>query len=207
MPKVVAQALGLDCNPTLGSCYSMDGKQVPLIGQVKDAQAILYAFPEKRVKLTILVADILPSYGMLLSRTFCKDLGGEIKLDWSEAYIPVGKKWVKLEPKPKNKYIVTPSDDPKAQILFQECQFGNYVILPEEKCEVSKVIDCEDILWTLEFYGSWSHSRSGAGVILISPAGQVFPFSFKLDFHNTNNTSEYEALLLGLQEAKSKGLK
>ena len=132
MPKVVAQALGLDCNPTLGSFYSMDGKQVPLVRQIKDTQAILYACPEKRVRLTILVADIPLSYGVLLNRTFCKDMGGEIKLDWSKAYIPVGKKHVKLEPEPKNKYIMTPSDNPKAQILFQECQFGNYVIIPKE---------------------------------------------------------------------------
>ena len=92
MPKVVAQALGLDCNRTLGSCYSMDGKQVSLVGQIKDVQAILYACPEKRVKLTILVANIPPSYGMLLSRTFCKDMGGEIKMDLSEAIIPIGNK-------------------------------------------------------------------------------------------------------------------
>ena len=54
----------------------MDGKQVPLVGKIKDVQAILYACPEKRVKVTILLVDIPPSYGMLLSRTFCKDMGG-----------------------------------------------------------------------------------------------------------------------------------
>ena len=132
---------------------------------------------------------------------------GEIKLDWSEAYIPMGKKRVKLEPEPKNKYIMVPSDNPKEKILFEEFQFGNYVILPENQCKVNEVMNCEDVLWTLEFDGSYSNLRSGAGVILISPSGDIFPFSFKLDFHNTNNTAEYEALLLGLQEAKSKGVK
>ena len=82
--------------------------------------------------------------------------------------------------------------------MFQECQFGNYVILPEEQCKVSEVTSCEDMLWTLEFDGSCSNLGSGAGVVLILPLGQVFPFSFKLDFHNTNNTVEYKALLLGL---------
>ena len=73
-------------------------------------------------------------------------MGGEIKLDWSEAFIPVGKKQVKLEPEPKNLYIVVPSDNPKAQILFEQCQFGNYVILPENQCKVNEVMNCEDIL-------------------------------------------------------------
>ena len=92
----------------------MDGKQVPLVGQVKDVQAILYVFLDKRLNLTILVADIPTSYGMLLSRTFCKDMGGEIKMDWSKAYILVGKKKIKLELELKNKYTVVPLNNPKA---------------------------------------------------------------------------------------------
>ena len=59
-------------------------------------------------------------------------MGGEIKLNWLEAYILVGKKWMRLEPEPNNKYTIVPSDNPKAQILFEECQFGNYVILSEK---------------------------------------------------------------------------
>ena len=35
------------------------------------------------IKLAILVVDIPTSYGMLLSRKFCKDLGGEVRLDFS----------------------------------------------------------------------------------------------------------------------------
>ncbi|XP_059070656.1 uncharacterized protein LOC131860285 [Cryptomeria japonica] len=59
----------------------------------------------------------------------------------------------------------------------------------------------------MEFDGSYANSSSGAGVVPLSPNGNVFPFSFKLDFKNTNNTVEYEALLLGLNEAKCKGIK
>lgn len=181
MPQSVAKALGLELTRTFGCCYAMDGKQVPLVGQVKDVQAVLYACPEKGVKLTILVADILASYGMLLSRTFCKEMGGEIKMDWSEAYIPVGKRKVKLEPELKNKYTVVPSDNPKAQILYEECQFGNYIILPEKPRE-GDLVSSEEALWVLEFDGSCSNLGSGAGVVLISPSGEIFPFSFKLDF-------------------------
>ena len=31
--------------------------------------------------------------------------------------------------------------------------------------------------------------------------------AFKLEFRNTNNTTEYEVLLLGIVEAKEKGVK
>ncbi|XP_057860709.2 uncharacterized protein LOC131069358 [Cryptomeria japonica] len=58
-----------------------------------------------------------------------------------------------------------------------------------------------------EFDGSCANSGSEAGVVLLSPNGNIFPFSFKLDFKNTNLTAKYEALLLGLNEAKCKGIK
>lgn len=89
MLAVVAKALDLPLTKTFGKCYSMDSKQVPLVGQIKDAQVSLAAFPKKRIKLTILVADIPTSYGMLLSITFCQDLGGEVKMDWSQVITPI----------------------------------------------------------------------------------------------------------------------
>ncbi|KAH9324055.1 hypothetical protein KI387_004233, partial [Taxus chinensis] len=66
MPAKVAHALGITLTKSYGWCYSMETKQVPLIGQIKDAQFAFVAFPEKRVKMTILVADIPAAYGILL---------------------------------------------------------------------------------------------------------------------------------------------
>lgn len=80
MPSVVAEALGLSLTKTFGMCYSMDSKQIPLLGQIKDAQVVLASHPDKRFKLTILIADIPASYDMMLSCTFCRDLG--VRLRW-----------------------------------------------------------------------------------------------------------------------------
>ena len=113
MPSKVAHALGLSLNKPSGKVYSMEAKQVPLVGQLKDAQVALVVHPEKKLKLNILVADIPTSYGMLLGRSFCKDLDGEIKMDMSHALIPIGDKKVKLNHKPKAKYTVLKSDDPE----------------------------------------------------------------------------------------------
>ncbi|XP_059072874.1 uncharacterized protein LOC131873707 [Cryptomeria japonica] len=57
-------------------------------------------------------------------------------------------------------------------------------------------------LCSMEFDWSCSSSGLGVGVVLIPPHGKVIPYSFKLEFQNTNNTVEYEALLLGLAEEK-----
>ena len=45
---------------------------------------------------------------------FCQDLGGEIKIDWSQVVIPIGNKKIKLEPKEKAKFTLLKSDDPKS---------------------------------------------------------------------------------------------
>ena len=56
------------------------------------------------------------------------------------------------------------------------------------------------------FDGSSSKEGAGAGVVLISPGGEAVILMYKLEFTNTNNTAEYEALLLGLRDAKYLGI-
>ena len=42
---------------------------------------------------------------------------------------------------------------------------------------------------------------------MISLEGEVEPLAFKLEFGNTNNIVEYEALILGIVTAKERGIK
>ena len=62
-------------------------------------------------------------------------------------------------------------------------------------------------IWTLVFDGSCASLGSRAGVVLISPEREPEPMAFKLEFGNTNNTTEYEALLLGVTIVKERGIK
>lgn len=89
MPAKVADAFGLTLTKSFGNCYSMENKQVPLKGQIKDAQFSSTSFPDKKIKMTVLVADVCASYGMLLCRNLCKDVGGELNMDMTEAIITV----------------------------------------------------------------------------------------------------------------------
>jgi ribonuclease HI len=43
-------------------------------------------------------------------------------------------------------------------------------------------------------------------VLLLSPHGDQFKYMVRLDFKATNNTAEYEALLLGLSTTLSMGV-
>lgn len=51
------------------------------------------------------------------------------------------------------------------------------------------------------FYGAYCKEGSGAGIILISPDGYTYKFSFTLNFPCTNNIEQYGALLLALRLA------
>ena len=53
------------------------------------------------------------------------------------------------------------------------------------------------------FDGSSTNDGAGARVVLISPEKENITQSCKVDFEVTNNVTEYEAFLLGLQLAKS----
>ena len=44
------------------------------------------------------------------------------------------------------------------------------------------------------------------GVVLISSTDQVTSLSYKLEFETTNNTTKFEALVLGLKAASEMGV-
>ena len=54
--------------------------------------------------------------------------------------------------------------------------------------------------------GASSQGGSGAGVVIISPTQQVVTLSYKLQSVTTNNTAEYEALVLGMKATKDLGV-
>ncbi|XP_026396899.1 uncharacterized protein LOC113291595 [Papaver somniferum] len=73
--------------------------------------------------------------------------------------------------------------------------------------EFPEILVTKEETWLLYFDRSVTHRNDtgGAGVVLVSPSGDVFSHSFKMDFHCTNNSAEYEAFLLGLSLAKEAG--
>ncbi|XP_022027868.1 uncharacterized protein LOC110929071 [Helianthus annuus] len=57
-------------------------------------------------------------------------------------------------------------------------------------------------VWKLLTDGASSEEGSGAGITLMSPEGIELTYAIRLDFENTNNTAEYEALLAGMRLAQ-----
>jgi ribonuclease HI len=58
-------------------------------------------------------------------------------------------------------------------------------------------------------YFDMSYTLKGAraGVVFISPEGDILKYVIQLDFSVTNNITEYEGLVTGLQLAKELGIR
>jgi ribonuclease HI len=61
--------------------------------------------------------------------------------------------------------------------------------------------------WTMYFDGSVMKEGSGVGLVFISPLGVRIEYMVRLHFLASNNTTEYEALINGLQIAVELGIK
>jgi ribonuclease HI len=63
--------------------------------------------------------------------------------------------------------------------------------------------------WIVQCDGAWCYKGVGISAVITSPAGVVIRYSARLIFanneHSTNNTTEYEALLLALRKMKALG--
>ncbi|KAK5775791.1 hypothetical protein PVK06_043732 [Gossypium arboreum] len=65
----------------------------------------------------------------------------------------------------------------------------------------------EGHLWKLNFDGASNAVGNGIGAVLVSPNGDHYPFTSKLDFDCTNNMAEYEACIMGIHAAIERKIK
>ena len=61
--------------------------------------------------------------------------------------------------------------------------------------------------WTIHTDGSSAQKRSGVGVVITTPNGEVLKYEVQLKFPATNNEAEYEGILTGLRLEKVLGMK
>ena len=78
MPKSIMDHLKLNITKSYHDLYTFDFKRVPYLGLIKDLVVTLAQILVKSVVLDIVVANIPPKFGMLLSRSCCAKLGGTL---------------------------------------------------------------------------------------------------------------------------------
>lgn len=78
MPRVIMEKLRLDITRPYKDLYSFDSRKVRWLGLIKDLCVTLAQILAKSVVMDIVVEDILPKYGMLISRSWGETLQGTL---------------------------------------------------------------------------------------------------------------------------------
>ena len=89
MPKIVVDSLGLDITRPYKDLYSFDSREVKCLGLIKDLVVSLHQIPKKSLVMDVVVANVPPKFGMLLSRSWVAKLKGTLHMDLSYAMIPL----------------------------------------------------------------------------------------------------------------------
>jgi hypothetical protein len=113
MPKSVMDELGLEVTKTYHDLYSFDSRKVKCLGVIKDMVVTLFHLPMKSILMDIIVVDVPPKFGMLLSISWIKRLGGTLQMDLSYDTIPIfGGEHKRLYRESQLAYIISDEENP-----------------------------------------------------------------------------------------------
>jgi len=119
MPKVVMEELGLEVTRAYHDLYSFDSRRVQCLGVIKNLAVSLFQLPMESMIMDIVVADVPPKFGMLLSRSWIKILGGTLQMDLTYATIPVfGGEHRSLYREAQLAYIVSDEENPTNHPIY-----------------------------------------------------------------------------------------
>jgi hypothetical protein len=113
MSKDIMDELDMEINKAYHDLYSFDSRKVKCLGVIKDLVVTLFQLPMKSIVMDIVVADVPPKFGMLLSRSWIKRLGGTLQFDLSYATILVfGGEHIRLYKEAQLSYIISDEGNP-----------------------------------------------------------------------------------------------
>jgi ribonuclease HI len=219
MPKYVMDELGLEVTKIYHDLYYFDSRKFKCLGVIKDMVVTLFQLPMKSILMDIVVVDVPPKFGMLFSRSWTKRLGGTLQTDLSYATTLVFEGEHRMIYKEAQlAYIISDEANPTNHIVFAfNTNLGSSILqltdaskspleIRKKYINFSKEPPLTTYVWTMFFDGASSKEGAGVGMIFVSPTQETISLSYKLEFETTNNVEEYEALVLGLREAKELGI-
>jgi ribonuclease HI len=229
MPKVIMDELGLDITRPYKDLFSFDSRKVKCLGLIKDLVMSLAQIPSKNMVMDVVMADIPPKFGMLLSRSWVMKLKGTLQMDMSYATIPIFgqdrrlyrevllKYMVRSKTQPNNHPIYSIDTEVGSSIFYNDLSFEeeeSTTIMTTDEETTWKAAECtdpkdhvENEIWNMSFDGVVSKEGVGVDIWVSPPEVGTKLCSYKLVFECTNNMAEYEALILGLKVLKELGAK
>ena len=119
IPKAVMESLGLSITKPYHVLFAFDSREVKCLGVIKDLVVNLAHLPMKSVIMDVVVADISPKFGMLLSRSWEKIFGGNLQMDLPYVTIPVfGGEHRRLYREVQLAYLVSDNNNPTSHPIY-----------------------------------------------------------------------------------------
>lgn len=129
MPKAIMERLNLDITKPYKDLFSFDSGEVKFLGLIKDLCVTLFQCPTKIIMMDIVVADIPPKYGMLLSHSWGEKLQGSLQLDMSYATMSIFGQPRKLYRETLIKYMVSSEEKPQNfPIYFMQSCMDSFIL-------------------------------------------------------------------------------
>jgi ribonuclease HI/probable phosphoglycerate mutase len=203
MPFLVMEALGMVCTQyyeTGENIYAIDSRNVATYGEIKYLCACITVVPHITTIFRIIVVDLPPIYGVVMGRDLCSLIRGYIKNNGSCMVLPNKDGIMVRVPREARKPVSFRKKYNELMKDYNDDGIGNYVVLDLEHPNISKQEgeNSFDVFWKMSFDGAYSKSGSGVGIVFKSAKLVIYPHAIKLDIPCTNNETEYEALIQGM---------
>jgi hypothetical protein len=128
MPKVVMEQLGLEVMRPYKDLFSFNSRKVKFLGMIKYMVVSLAQIPAKNMVMDVVVVDIPPNFGMLLSRSWAAKLKGTLQMDMYYATIHVFGQDRRLYREVFLKYMVSNKSQPSNHPIYSvEIELGSSI--------------------------------------------------------------------------------
>jgi len=129
MPLAIMEKLGLHIIRPYKDLYSFKSKRAQYLGIIKDLVVRVVQILRKFVMMDVVIADVPPTYGMMLSRHWGTSVGGSIHFDLSYATIPIsGGDTCRLYREPKRTYTLSDHKNPSNFPSYISYEIGNFLL-------------------------------------------------------------------------------
>jgi hypothetical protein len=118
MPKVVMDQLVLDITRPYKYLFSFDSRKVKFLGLIKNMVVSLSQILAKNMVMDVVVVDIPPKFGMLLSRSWATKLKGNTANGYVILAIPVFGQYRRLYREVLLKYMVSNKAQPNNHPIY-----------------------------------------------------------------------------------------
>ena len=181
MSKAVMEEIGLEITNTYDDLFYFESKRVKFFGIIKDLAVTLTSTSMKTMVMDVVVVDIPPKFGCLLSRSFMKRLGGTLQMDLSYATIPVfSGENRRFYRESHLAYIISDDQNPVNHPIYSvDTGMGSCILQIDDTLSESlllkhPIVQPTEIggndLWTMFFDGACTRESAGAGIVIISPS-------------------------------------